>query len=623
MLQIKLRSTVSRQFITSVQENPAESFSESLLSILRRCKSSRSIQQIHAQMLVNFVEKPNFLIPKLVEMKNMPYAYLLFSRIPNPNDFAFNVMIRGIVTAWHKYWLALGFYYKMKSLGLRPNKFTYPFVFIACANLVELSHGRAAHGSVFRLGLNTDDHVMHSLITMYSRCGEICHARKVFDEIDERDVVSWSSMISGYAKMGWAQDAVQLFRDMRRAGFVPNEMTIVSTLSACGDLGDLSMGRSIEDFVLANEMDFNSFIGSALIDMYGKCGDLISARRIFDGMMSKDATIWNAMITGYAQNGMADEAITLFNCMKETGVEPNKITLTIVLSSCASAGALDLGKWVDNYVSMYNMKNDVYIGTALIDMYAKCGSLDDALNAFESMPQKNDVTWNAMISALAFHGRAEDALALFKLMLKEGGTVCPNDITFVGVLSACVHAGFVNEGRYLFNMMDEFGLEPKIAHFSCMVDLFSRAGLLYEAWDFITKMPGQPDEVLLGTLLGACQKRRNAEIGERVIQLLLEMEPSNSANYIISSKLYADLKKWNESARLRLLMRDRGICKVPGCSWIEIKSILHEFHAGDPLSDSVEEIYVVLVYQMRKEGYIPILDFSTPAEDAEVSLQTV
>lgn len=266
------------------------------------------------------------------------------------------------------------------------------------------------------------------------------------------------------------------------------------------------------------------------------------------------------------------------------------------------------------------MKNDVYIGTALIDMYAKCGSLDDALNVFEEMPHKNDVSWNAMISALASHGRAEEALALFKRMLKEGGSICPNDITFIGVLSACVHAGFVNQGRYLFNMMDEFGLEPKIEHFSCMVDLFSRAGLLYEAWDFITKMPGQPDEVLLGTLLGACQKRRNAEIGERVTQLLLEMEPSNSANYIISSKLYANVKKWDESARMRMLMRDRGISKVPGCSWIEIEGTLHEFHAGDPLPDCVEEIYVVLVYEMRREGYIPKIDFYVQAEDAGVSL---
>lgn len=250
-------------------------------------------------MLVHSVEKPNFLIPKLVELRDMPYAYLIFSRIPQPNDFAFNVMIRGIATAWNKYGLALEFYYKMKSSGLRPNKFTYPFVFIACANLVELAQGRAAHGSVFRLGLNTDDHVTHSLITMYARCGELGHARRVFDEIDERDVVSWSSMISGYAKMGWARDAVQLFREMRDGGVVPNEMTVVSTLSACGDLGDLSMGRSIEDFVVDNEMEFNSFVGSALIDMYGKCGDLASARRIFNGMVRKDTTIWNALITGY------------------------------------------------------------------------------------------------------------------------------------------------------------------------------------------------------------------------------------------------------------------------------------------------------------------------------------
>ncbi|OWM86967.1 hypothetical protein CDL15_Pgr016003 [Punica granatum] len=614
MLQPKLQSVITRQFTTQIQEHPAERLTKTLLSILKRCKSSRTVKQIHAQMLVHSIEKPNFLIPKLVEVKDMPYAYLIFSQIPNPNDYAFNIMIRGITTAWNKYGLALEFYYEMKSLGLRPNKFTYPFVLIACAHLVDLSHGTAAHGSVFRLGLNTDDHVAHSLITMYARCGELLHARKVFDEIDERDLVSWNSMISGYAKMGWARDAVQLFREMRGAGFVPNEMTIVSTLSACGDLGDLSTGRLIVVFILENEIKVNSFVGSALIDMYGKCGDLASATKIFDGMEKKDAVTWNAMITGYAQNGMADEAIALFNSMKEAGVDPNKITLTLVLSSCASVGALDLGKWVDNYVLSCGIKDDIYIGTALIDMYAKCGCLNDALNVFEEMPKKNDVSWNAMISALASHGRAKEALALFRRMLKEGGSVFPNDITFVGVLSACVHAGLVDQGRYLFKLMGEFGLEPKIEHFSCMVDLLSRAGLLYEAWDFITKMPGKPDEVVLGALLGACQKCRNAEIGERVTQLLLEMEPSNSANYVISSKLYADIKRWDESARMRMLMRDKGVAKVPGCSWIEIESLLHEFHAGDPLPDSVVEIYVVLVDEMRREGYVPNVQYFIQAE---------
>ncbi|KAK9269427.1 hypothetical protein L1049_001200 [Liquidambar formosana] len=592
---------------------PKQPLTEKLLSLLKQCVSTKSLQQIHTQMLINSIQKPNFLLSKLIDLKAFNYASLLFSRIPQPNDYAFNVMIRGLTTTWQEFNLTLTFYYQMKLSGLKPNNFTYPFLFISCANLLALDHGRSAHSSTFKSGLEIDSHVRHSLITMYSRCGQLGYARKVFDEITERDLVSWNSMISGYSKMGFAGDAVGLFGEMRDGGIEPDEMTLVSVLGACGDLGDLSMGRWVEGFVVENEMELNSFVGSALIGMYGKCGDLLSARRVFDGMVKKDVVTWNAMITGYAQNGVSDEAMMVFNCMRKAGVIPDKITLIGVLSACASIGALDFGKWVDAYASQRGLQCDIYVATALIDMYAKCGTLDHALQVFNEMPQKNEVSWNAMISALAFHGRAGEALSLFKCMLKEGETVRPNDVTFVGVLSACVHVGLVDEGRRLFDSMSSFfGLVPKIEHYSCMVDLLARAGHVYEAWNFIEKMPEKPDEVVLGALLGACQKLRNVDVSERVMQLLLEMEPSNSGNYIISSKIYANMNRWDDSARMRVLMRQRGVPKTPGCSWIEIGSQLHEFHAGDGLHLNLGEIYQVIELlneEMKKEGYIPKVDF--------------
>ncbi|KAJ6957663.1 hypothetical protein NC653_039585 [Populus alba x Populus x berolinensis] len=267
---------------------------------------------------------------------------------------------------------------------------------------------------------------------------------KVFDEMGARDLVSWNSMISG------------------EDGFEPDEMTLVNVLGACGDLG---LGRWVEGLVLEKKMEVNSYVGSALIDMNGKCGDLIFARRVFDSMPNKDVVTWNAIIT-------------------ERGLQ-----------------------------------HDVYVASELIDMYAKCGSLDDALRVFESIPHKNKVSWNAMISALAFHGQVLEALSLFGRMSRDNGTVQSNDITFIGVLSACVHAGLVDEGRQLFESMKlSFGLVPKVEHYSCMVDFCARAGLLNEAWDLIKKMPGKPDEIVLGSLLGACQRRRNADVGERVIR---------------------------------------------------------------------------------------------------------
>ncbi|CAL0334890.1 unnamed protein product [Lupinus luteus] len=534
-----------------------------LLTLLKQCTSTKTLQQVHTQLLLNSIHKPNHLLFKTIHFKNFTYSNLLFRHVilPNhPNDYAFNIMIRALTTTWHNYPLALYLYYQMRLIGITPNNFTYPFLFLACANLSEVRCGGSGHGGVVKLGLGVDYHVSHSLITMYARCGELCCARKVFDEIPVKDLVSWNSMISGYSKMGYAREAVEMFGELKGAGFEPDEMSLVSVLGACGELGDLGLGRWVEGFVVEHNMTLNSYIGSALISMYSKCGDLVSARRIFDGMPERDVITWNA---------------------------------------------------IDEYASQRGFQHDIFVATALVDMYAKCGSLDSAQRVFQNMPQKNEASWNAMISALASHGKAKEALSLFQRMSDEGAGAHPNDITFVGLLSACVHAGLVAEGYRLFDMMSTlFGLVPKIEHYSCMVDLLARAGNLYEAWDLIEKMPEKPDKVTLGALHGACRRQKNIEIGERVTQLLLEIDPSNSGNYIISSKIYANLNMWDDSARMRALMRQKGVTKTPGCSWIEIENHLHEFHAGDGLrigSIDIDGVIDFLHEELKREGYVPMI----------------
>ena len=286
-----------------------QALSDKFNSLLQQCLSIKQLKQIHAQLLTNSIHKPNSFLYKIADLKDFAYASVFFSNILDPTEYSFNVMIRGLSTAWNKSSLALEFYSRMKFLGLKPNNLTYPFLFIACSNLLAVENGRMGHCSVIRRGLDEDGHVSHSLITMYARCGKMGDARKVFDEISQKDLVSWNSMISGYSKMRHAGEAVGLFREMMEAGFQPNEMSLVSVLGACGELGDLKLGTWVEEFVVENKMTLNYFMGSALIHMYGKCGDLVSARRIFDSMKKKDKVTWNAMITGQVNDNLLFEPI--------------------------------------------------------------------------------------------------------------------------------------------------------------------------------------------------------------------------------------------------------------------------------------------------------------------------
>lgn len=281
-----------------------------ILTLLRQCTTIGAVKQVHARLLTASIRKENSLLFRLVELGDRAYAAAHFGRIPRPDSFAFNVMIRGLATTWADYPSALELHLLMVRSGERPDNYTFPFVLTAAANLMWRFHGSAVHSSALKTGHHSESHTQHSLITMYARCGEILSARQVFDELSERDLVSWNSMISGYSRMGLARDAVEAFRRMRSAGFEPDDMTLVSVAAACGDLGDLALGRWLEDLAAARGADLNSFLGCALVSMYGKCGDLESARRVFDQMTRKHLITWNAMISGqvyiYTLSGYRD-----------------------------------------------------------------------------------------------------------------------------------------------------------------------------------------------------------------------------------------------------------------------------------------------------------------------------
>eukprot|EP01018_Ginkgo_biloba_P025611 Gb_06576 [translate_table: standard] len=341
--------------------------------------------------------------------------------------------------------------------------------------------------------------------------------------------------------------------------------------------------------------------------MYSKCGLLKDARQMFDKMIERDRISWNSMIAGYAEHTHDEEALKLFEEMQRVGFKPDHFTFSNVLSVCAALAALGQGRHVHAQIISTGFESDVGVGNALVDMYAKCGSIEDARQVFDKMPKRNIISWNAMIVGYAQHGDGNETLVLFEQM--QHAHVKPNKITFVGILAACNHRGLVDEGRHHFDSMSiDYGIIPEADHYSCMVGLLGRAGCLDEAEDLINKMPFEPDAVIWGGLLAACRLYNNMELGKRVAEYLFELEPQSSAAYVALSNIYASCGSWDYVAKMRKLMKDKVLKKEPGCSWIEVKNKVHVFIVEDQSHPQTKQIYEtleVLAGQMKEAGYVP------------------
>lgn len=478
---------------------------------------------------------------------------------------------------------------------------------------------------IFKVGFDSDLLVQNGLMHLYVQCCELGFARKVFDEMSERDVVSWTTIIDGYSQSGSPNEAVKMFCLMRIANVRPNEVTMVSVISTCSQLGVLNLGKSIHECLEKYGVNVSVNVMNALVDMYGKCGCLNSARKVFDEIEIKDvfswtsmmnayakcgelelarkvfdempernAISWSCMIAGYSQANRPKEAIDLFHEMIGTNVKPIDATLVSVLSACSQNGCLDLGRWIyTHYIHEKKIKLSVKLSNAFIDMYGKCGDIVEANKFFNEMPERDVVSWNTMIMTLAIHGYGKEALNIFN-QFKNVGMV-PNEITFVGVLSACSHIGLVVEGQKHFeDMRMVYGIEPKVEHYACLIDLLGRVGLLKDAYELLRSMPMEPDEAGWGALLNGCRMHGNLELGKCAGDKLLGLDPGDSGTYALMSSIYATRNRWDDVKRVRMLMRDRGIRKTPGCSSIEVEGKFHEFFAADQAHLLCKDIYSIL-----------------------------
>ncbi|KAK8950397.1 putative pentatricopeptide repeat-containing protein [Platanthera guangdongensis] len=589
----------------------------------------RHLKLVHGRLLRLGLHHDGYLLNILIRSSfisgHPAHALLLFSQTQTPNLFHFNTAIRGLVSA-DRMPDAVQFYHQMRREGFSPDNFTFPFVLKACARIPDLETGTKIHSQLLKSGFELDVFVKTGLVSLYSKCGRLADAQKLFDDMSVTNVVSWTAIISGYIGEGNLKEALAMFQNSLEMGLMPDSFTLVRVLSACAQSGDLKTGEWIHEFVSEKNMDRNAFVATSLIDMYTKCGRMELARRVFDDMVRKDVVSWSAMIGGYSSNGLPREALQLFFEMEAVNMKPDCVTMVGALSACAKLGALELGERVSRYMEASSFLSNPILGTALIDMYAKCGSMARAWAIFGRMKEMDRIVWNAMINGLSMTGHGKISFGLFAQMEKK--RVAPDSNTFVGLLCACTHTGLVEDGRAYFSSLSRiYFIDPRIEHYGCMVDLLGRAGLLEEAHRLIKDMRMKANAVVWGALLGGCRIHRNIELAELVLKKLVVLEPRNSGNFVLLSNIYALSGRWAESAKLRSSMKREGIQKTPGYSWVEMDGFVHEFHVGDKSHPMSEEIYLKLdelSKQLKAMGYTPTTDdvlFDVEDEEKAHSLE--
>eukprot|EP01018_Ginkgo_biloba_P006827 Gb_25737 [translate_table: standard] len=480
-----------------------------------------------------------------------------------------------------------------------------------CVNRKALAQGKQVHAHIIISGFASIVFIGNNLVNMYAKCEKIEDARHVFDQMPKRQAITWTTIITGYAQNGLGDEALKLFWRMQRAGMRLNQFTFASVVKASAGIAALEPGKQVHSCILKTGFDSDVFVGSALVDMYAKCGIVEYARQVFDKMRERNVVSWSGMIAGYALNENDEEALKLFWQALMAGVKPNDFTFSSIFRACANLTALQQGRQVHCLSIKSGFDLYTFVGSSLVGMYAKCGSIEDASQVFDKLPERNLAAWNAMIIGCAQHGRTKEALQLFSQIQLAG--MKPNDITFLCVLSACSHAGLVDEGRLYFDSMSQdHGITPRAEHYACIVDLLGRSGHLQEADDFIKQMPFEPIASVWGALLGACRMHGNMELGKLAAEKLFEMDPQNSGTHVLLSNIYAAAGRWDDVAKVRKMMKDRGVKKETGRSWIEVKNKVNTFVSDDTIHPQTEEIYAklkTLTGQMEQAGYVPDTKF--------------
>eukprot|EP01018_Ginkgo_biloba_P024476 Gb_03693 [translate_table: standard] len=585
--------------------------------LLQGCVNTKALvegKRVHAQMIKTGFELDIFARNNLINMYarcgTVVHARQVFDEMIDRSAVSWNAMIAGYVHHGQG-GQALEIFCQMQGVYAPPNEFTFASVLRVCVNLPAIEQGKQLHAHIMKSGFESDVIVGSILVDMYAKWMSVHEARKMFDRVLQRDVVSWTTMIAGYAQAGQAKEALKLYLQMQLEGTKPNEFTFTSVLGACASGLALEEGKQFHAHLIKSGFESSVFAENALVDTYTKCKSVEDARKVFDKMHKRDPISWTTMVVGYAQNSLVNESLQLFCHMQWEGMKPDQFTFASLISACAGITAIEQGKQFHAIVIKTGFEWDVFVENALVDMYSKCGSIETARTVFDKIFKRDVISWTAMIVGYAQHGLAKKAIQLFEQMQQEG--MKPNHITFVGVLFACSHAGLIDKGRYYFESMSrDHGITPRLEHYVCMVDLLGRVGHLDEAEKFIKEMPLEPGVLVWQTLLGACKIHGNIELGKWAAARVMDLEPQDSAAYVLMSNMYATAGRWDDAAKVRNMMKDRGVKKEPARSWIEVKNKIHTFVVGDEVHPQRGEIYSTLeklIAQAKEAGYVPNLNF--------------
>ncbi|KAL7097944.1 hypothetical protein ACP275_10G174600 [Erythranthe tilingii] len=486
-----------------------------------------------------------------------------------------------------------------------------------CNHLIEFTRGKnllrgqSFHAHVIKSGLQTIPLICHHLINFYSKVQLPYLSEQIFRETHFKSSTTWSSIISCFTQNELPFNGLEYFKLMlRNDGMFPDDYTFPLATKACAMVNSHCLGQSVHCLATKIGYDVNVYVGSSVVDMYAKCGSLGDARKMFDDMPERNVVSWSGMIYGYAQMGEDREALTLFKGALLQGLAVNDFTFSSVIRVCGNSTFFELGKQMHALCLKLNYDETSFVGSALISMYSKSGMIEGAYQVFDEVSDKNLGMWNAMLIACAQHAHTKNVFELFKKMKNAG--MKPNFITFLCMLYACSHAGLVNEGKHYFSTMKEYGIEPGSQHYASMVDLLGRAGKLDEAMKLIEEMPMQPTESVWGALLTGCRIHGNTELAGSVADKVFEVGPVSPGLHVMLSNAYAAAGRYQEAAKARKMLKDRGQKKETGLSWVEEGNRIHTFAAGDrghEISDDIYRKLEELGEEMERAGYVADMSY--------------